>query len=114
VTFSSFPANYSTKDAGLQPLIPARLHHIHLGPSSPRTEWLAARADCLKQHDSWEAFLWNDNNAPQFVEENYPHLYEMWKNYPFMVQRVDALRYMVLEKYGGILPVKLAFFQPDG
>ncbi|KXG51267.1 uncharacterized protein PGRI_095280 [Penicillium griseofulvum] len=101
VTFSSFPANYSTKDAGLRPLIPARLHHIHLGPSSPRTEWVAARADCLKQHDSWRAFLWDDNNAPQFVEENYPHLYDMWKNYPFMVQRVDALRYMVLEKYGG-------------
>ncbi|KOS38484.1 hypothetical protein ACN38_g10696 [Penicillium nordicum] len=25
----------------------------------------------------------------------------MWKSYPFIVQRVDALRYMVLQKYGG-------------
>jgi Mannosyltransferase OCH1 and related enzymes len=113
VTFSSFPANYSTKDAGLRPLVPARLHHIHLGPSAPHTEWLAARADCLKHHDSWEAFFWNDSNAPQFVEENYPHLYDMWKSYPFMVQRVDALRYMALEKYGGMLPVKLGYVQPD-
>jgi mannosyltransferase OCH1-like enzyme len=113
VTFSLFPANYSTEDAGLCPLIPARLHHIYLGPNPPHTEWLAARADCLKQHDSWEAFLWNDSNAPQFVEENYPHLYDMWKSYPFMVQRVDALRYMALQKYGGMLPVKFGYFQPD-
>lgn len=106
LTFSSFPANYSTEDAGLRPLIPAKLHHIHLGPNPPAQEWLTARADCLKHHDSWETFLWNDTNAPQFVEEHYPHLYDMWKSYPFMVQRVDALRYMALDKYGGRLLVK--------
>lgn len=105
VTFSSFPANYSTKEAGLPTLVPAKLHHIHLGPNPPAPEWLSARADCLKQHEGWEAFLWNDTNAPQFVEEHFPHLYDMWKGYPFMVQRVDALRYMALEKYGGMLPV---------
>lgn len=104
VTFSSYPANYSTENAGLHSLIPAKLHHIHLGPNPLPSEWLAARADCLEQHDSWETFLWNDSNAPQFVRNNYPHLYDMWNSYPFMVQRVDALRYMVLEKHGGILP----------
>ncbi|CEJ60971.1 hypothetical protein PMG11_09524 [Penicillium brasilianum] len=101
LTFSSFSANYSTEDAGLRPLIPAKLHHINLGPNAPPSEWVTARADCLKHHDSWEVFLWNDTNAPQFVEKNYPHLYDMWKSYPFMVQRIDALRYMALEKYGG-------------
>jgi hypothetical protein len=30
----------------------------------------------------------------------------MWKSYPFMVQRVDALRYMALDKYGGRLLVE--------
>lgn len=107
LSFSSFPTNYSTENVGLRSLIPAKLHHIRLGPNPPPPEWLAARAECLKHHASWEAFLWDDNNAPQFVAGNYPHLYEMWKSYPFMVQRVDALRYMTLEKYGGTLPVKI-------
>lgn len=107
LTFSSFPTNYSTENVGLRALIPAKLHHIHLGPNPPPPQWLAARAECLKHHDSWEAFLWDDNNAPQFVAENYPHLYEMWKSYLFMVQRVDALRYMTLEKYGVTLLVKI-------
>jgi mannosyltransferase OCH1-like enzyme len=106
LTFSSFPANYSTKDAGLRPLIPAKLHHINLGSNAPPSEWVTARADCLKHHDSWEVFLWNDTNAPHFVEKNYPHLYDMWKSYPFMVQRIDALRYMALEKYGGAFPMR--------
>lgn len=105
LAFSSFPANYSTEGAGLHPLIPAKLHHIHLGPTPPPSEWLAARADCLKHHDSWEIFLWNDSNSAQFVEEHYPHLYDMWRSYPFMVQRVDALRYMTLGKHGGTLRV---------
>ncbi|EPS29211.1 hypothetical protein POX_f08257 [Penicillium oxalicum] len=101
LTFESYGANYSVQDDGFRPLIPARMHHIHLGPNPPKPEWIAARSDCLRQHESWEFFLWNDNNAPQFVEANYPHLYEMWKNYPFVVQRVDALRYMTLKTYGG-------------
>ena len=103
LTFESYGANYSVQDDGFRPLIPARMHHIHLGPNPPKPEWIAARSDCLRQHESWEFFLWNDNNAPQFVEANYPHLYEMWKNYPFVVQRVDALRYMTLKTYGGRL-----------
>jgi mannosyltransferase OCH1-like enzyme len=105
LVFSSFPDNYSTEDAGLHPLIPAKLHHIHLGSTPPPSEWLAARADCLKHHDSWEIFLWNDSNSAQFVEEHYPHLYDMWRSYPFLVQRVDALRYMTLGKHGGTLRV---------
>ncbi|KAJ5485447.1 hypothetical protein N7539_005435 [Penicillium diatomitis] len=101
LTFASYPANYSVRDDDHRALIPARIHHIHLGPNPPKPEWLAARSDCLKQHESWEFFLWNDENASQFVEANYPHLYEMWRNYPFVVQRVDALRYMTLKTYGG-------------
>ncbi|KAF7595981.1 hypothetical protein BBP40_004127 [Aspergillus hancockii] len=101
LTFTDYDANYSTYATGIRPYVPRRLHHIHLGPSSPLSEWLDARAECLKHHEYWEAFLWTDDNADSFVRDNYPHLYAMWVSYPFLVQRVDALRYMVLQKYGG-------------
>ncbi|KKK25983.1 hypothetical protein ARAM_007594 [Aspergillus rambellii] len=103
LTFAAYDANYSTSDAGLRPLIPSKLHHIHLGSNPPPAKWLAARAECLKHHKSWETFLWNDENAAHFVQDQFPHLYDMWNTYPFMVQRVDALRYMVLEKHGGVI-----------
>ncbi|KAF7588577.1 hypothetical protein BBP40_005496 [Aspergillus hancockii] len=101
LTFSTYGTNYSTYGSGIRPFVPRRLHHIHLGSGAPLKEWLAARAECLKHHEFWEARLWTDENADSFVQETYPHLYQMWTSYPYMVQRVDALRYMVLEKYGG-------------
>ncbi|EAW13651.1 putative glycosyl transferase [Aspergillus clavatus NRRL 1] len=103
LTFSSYPANYSTVDAGYTALIPPLLHHIHLGSRPPRQAWLDARRECLKYHESWNATVWTDENADALVRNDYPHLYTMWKSYPYPIQRVDALRYMILQKYGGVL-----------
>lgn len=104
ITFANYSAsaNQSTND-GTPNRIPPILHHIHLGNGSPRPEWLAARADCLRYHGNWQTYLWNDSNAGGFVQENYPHLKKMWDNYRYPVQRVDALRFMVLFKFGGKL-----------
>jgi len=102
ITFANYPANQSAHDDSLNP-IPPILHHIHLGNGSARPEWLAARADCLRYHENWEVYLWNDSNAGGFVQENYPHLKKMWDSYRYPVQRVDALRFMVLFKFGGVV-----------
>ncbi|GKZ73644.1 hypothetical protein AnigIFM60653_010800 [Aspergillus niger] len=101
LTFSDYNSTYSVADTGLPVPVPARLHHVQLGTQSPRPEWQAARDECLKQHPDWETFLWTDENASRFVQNYYPHFLPTWENYPHLVQRVDALRYMVLHKYGG-------------
>ncbi|GAQ12126.1 mannosyl phosphorylinositol ceramide synthase CSH1 [Aspergillus lentulus] len=101
VTFAAYEANYSSADAGPAPLIPPILHHIHLGSRPPRAEWLEARKLCLKHHTSWSTFIWNEDSAEKLVREEFPHLHDMWKSYPYMIQRVDALRYMILQKHGG-------------
>ncbi|KAH1298414.1 hypothetical protein KXX11_006981 [Aspergillus fumigatus] len=103
VTFAAFEANYSTAELGRPALIPPILHHIHLGSRPPREEWLEARELCLKHHASWSTFVWNEESAEKLVREDFPHLYEMWKGYPYMSQRVDALRYMILHKHGGVI-----------
>jgi mannosyltransferase OCH1-like enzyme len=101
VTFAAYNANYSTAAAGQSPLIPPILHHIHVGSRPPRAEWLEARERCLKHHASWSTFVWTEESAEKLVREEFPHLYSMWKSYPYMIQRVDALRYMILQKHGG-------------
>ncbi|RAK94975.1 glycosyltransferase family 32 protein [Aspergillus ibericus CBS 121593] len=103
LSFAAYNRTYSTADAGLPTLIPARLHHVHLGPEPLRQEWQAARDACLAQHPNWEAFLWDDRNASHFVQNHYPHLLPTWESYPHLVQRVDALRYMILHTYGGAI-----------
>jgi len=101
VTFQSYPIDQQTAGSGYEDVVPAILHHINLGSNPPRTEWLTARENCLQHHEGWQSFLWDDATADSFVQENFPQLKSMWDNYRYRVQRVDALRYMVLYKYGG-------------
>ncbi|PYH88510.1 hypothetical protein BO71DRAFT_403782 [Aspergillus ellipticus CBS 707.79] len=109
LTFSAYDSNYTVDPA----LVPAILHHVHLGPDPPRAEWLTARDACLRQHPTWETYLWTDHNASRFVQNHYPHYLTMWESYPHLVQRVDALRYMILHVYGGaILDFDLACKRP--
>lgn len=101
VSFEAYETNQSTAGFDYPDLVPPILHHINLGAKPPRAEWLAARLNCLRHHQGWQFFLWDDASASAFVQENFPHLKDMWDNYRYPVQRVDALRYMVLQKYGG-------------
>jgi len=101
VTFNSYPIDQQSAGPGYEDVVPAILHHINLGPNPPRAEWVTARENCLKHHEGWQSFVWDDTTAGTFVQENFPDLKPMWDSYPYPVQRVDALRYMVLQKYGG-------------
>lgn len=98
-------ANYSRTELSAGPqypdLVPGVLHHIALGRRKPRGKWVEARNACLDLHPGWEAMMWTDENASDFVREKYPELYDMWENYPFHIQKIDALRYLVLYEYGG-------------
>lgn len=46
--------------------------------------------------------LWTDDKARSFLAAEYPWFLEVWDNYPFPIQRADAIRYFVLYHYGGI------------
>ena len=57
---------------------------------------------CRDLHPDYEYKLWTDAQSKEFVAQHYPHLLETFKSYPFNIQRADAIRYMVLEHYGGV------------
>lgn len=102
VTFASYGVNQSTSGSQYRDVIPPIMHHINLGPKPPRPEWMGAREECIKYHPQWKAYIWDDETAERLVSEEYPHLKDMWDNYHYPVERVDALRYMVLQTYGGM------------
>ncbi|KAH8705782.1 putative glycosyl transferase [Talaromyces proteolyticus] len=103
ITFASYSVNQSILGLSYQDVVPPILHHINLGPKQPSPEWMAARDECIEYHPDWKAYIWDDKASNEFVKEKFPHLKEMWDNYHFPVERVDALRYMVLQKYGGVV-----------
>ncbi|KAK9366254.1 hypothetical protein V1509DRAFT_569320 [Lipomyces kononenkoae] len=104
-------ANYSRSQTSAHPyddLVPPILHHIVLGNDGQNSKhwrpgWAEAVQSCLDWHPDWEAHLWTDQTAGKFVEEHFPELKDMWDNYPYPIERIDALRYMILYHYGGVV-----------
>lgn len=103
LTFANYSATRVTSLPEHPDVVPPILHHIALGhnPDAEKPEWSIARNNCLAYHPGWEAHLWTDEKAALFVNEKFPLLKEMWDGYKYPIQRVDALRYLVLYEYGG-------------
>ncbi|KAL2258407.1 hypothetical protein VTK26DRAFT_8296 [Humicola hyalothermophila] len=102
-------ANYSVDQTSAAPFpdrVPPVLHHISLGSGAAAHEkWMAVRQSCLDLHPDWKAFLWTDDAANDFVAHEYPELFDMWLSYRYPIQKIDALRYMLLYRYGGMTPL---------
>ena len=66
--------------------------------------FLWSQASCLRWHPEpeWEYKLWTDADADAFIEREYPEFLDTFRNYPYPIQRADAIRYFVLDHYGGV------------
>jgi len=84
-------------------LIPRIIHQTYINSSIPEI-WQDAQASCLELHKKpeWEYKLWTDQSALEFIASEYPEFLETFQSYPFPIQRADAIRYFVLDYYGGI------------
>ncbi|QPH09562.1 hypothetical protein C2857_000410 [Epichloe festucae Fl1] len=101
-------ANYSKAQVSAEPyqdLVPPILHHIALGDTEGRwkSRWGDSVQSCVDVHPGWESHIWTDDNASKFVAEKFPQLKELWDSYHYPVERIDALRYMLLYAYGGVV-----------
>lgn len=46
--------------------------------------------------------LWTDALSREFIAKEYPWFLQTFDNYPYPIQRADAIRYFVLHYYGGV------------
>lgn len=53
-------------------------------------------------HPGWEYKLWTDEMIREFIKTNFPDFLPMFDRYPRNIQRVDAFRYFLLLKEGGV------------
>jgi len=104
ITLSNYSVNQLSA-APLEDLVPPVIHHISLGTNGThwRTEWKDTVQSCLDVHPGWESHLWTDETASAFVADKFPALKDMWDSYRYPIERIDALRYMVLYEYGGVV-----------
>lgn len=53
-------------------------------------------------YPNWQYIMWNDDMIFEFVDKEYPEYSDMFRRFPFDVQRWDAARYLILYKMGGM------------
>ena len=82
-------------------MIPGILHQIWLGGAIPPI-WAGLAKSWPLRHPGWEYRLWTDADSRAFVEHNYPEFLAVYESYPYPVQRSDALRYLLLHRFGGV------------
>lgn len=102
VTFGNYSETQVSAGPDYEDQVPPILHHITLGNRRQGNDWNDARESCLQFHPGWENHLWTDETADAFIEAKYPHLKTMWEGYRFPIQKIDALRYLILYEYGGM------------
>ncbi|XP_060551809.1 uncharacterized protein LOC132713300 [Ruditapes philippinarum] len=51
---------------------------------------------------SWTYYFWTNISARQLIATKHPSLLETWDNYPLVINKADALRYVLLYEFGGV------------
>lgn len=93
-------------------MIPKILHQTWKNDSIPE-QWRELVLKNRHLHPDWEYRLWTDEDNIGFVREEYPELLELFSSYPKGVMRADVIRYMIMDRIGGVyLDLDYEFLKP--
>lgn len=81
--------------------IPLIIHQTWKNNVLPDT--LTMLAETWKElHPDWEYVLWTDEMNREFIKRFFPDFLLQYDSYSYNIQRVDAVRYFILYKIGGL------------
>ncbi|KAF7896497.1 hypothetical protein EAF00_006511 [Botryotinia globosa] len=68
-------------------------------------EWEERREYCrgINEQSGWDYVLWTSRKSLAFIKTHYPSFLKTYISYPSNSQRVKAMKYLLLYKYGGIV-----------
>ncbi|OBT82286.1 hypothetical protein VE02_09075 [Pseudogymnoascus sp. 03VT05] len=89
------PSEDHTDRNGRQ-VIPRIIHQTFVNDSIP-SQWVPSQRSCINLHPGYEYTL-----SREFIQTKYRWFLETLDSYPYHIQRADAIRYFVLDHYGGI------------
>ena len=63
--------------------------------------WKRSAKSCVTKNRDFAYCLWTHAELEAFVADEYPWLLSTYDDYPYLIQRCDVARYMLLYRYGG-------------
>lgn len=82
-------------------MVPEIIHQTYKTKNIPE-HWKISQSEWKKQHPSATYMFWTDEDNRNFVKCNFPDYLAVFDSFEYGIQRADAIRYMLLYKYGGI------------
>ena len=83
--------------------IPKIIHQIWSGVNEPLPNHFKILGETWKEHHpSWKYEFWDNTRMNNFILEFYPQHWNTYNSFIYNVQRWDAIRYLILDKFGGM------------
>jgi mannosyltransferase OCH1-like enzyme len=83
--------------------IPKIIHQIWSGKHDPLPKHFRMMGETWKEHHpDWEYRFWDEERMNRFIHEHYPQYQDVYESFQYDVQRWDAIRYLILDKIGGM------------
>jgi len=82
--------------------IPKIIHQIWGGDKQLPEYFKMLSETWINSHPEWKYEFWDDNRIDRFVQEHYPEYLEMFRGFTYNMQRWDTIRYLILDKTGGV------------
>jgi len=65
-------------------------------------EWKKAQKSVISMNPNWNYVLVTEDYALDVVKRYFPDFYDTYVSFKYTIQRIDAIRYLLLYLYGGI------------
>ena len=76
--------------------------HVMWSTSVVPLRWRRSALSWVRKNDNFVYCHWTDAELDAFVADQFPWLLSTYLAYPYVIQRSDAARYLLLYHYGGI------------
>ena len=82
--------------------IPKIIHQIWWqGMNQLPNKYHNFRKSWIDLHPNWKIIYWDKKKIYSLIKFNYPILKKIVDDYPFMIQKIDMAKYIILYHYGG-------------
>lgn len=83
--------------------IPKIIHQIWSGINEPLPKHFSILGETWKRdYPSWKYQFWDNKRMNSFILKYYPQYWKTYNSFPYDVQRWDAIRYLILDRIGGM------------
>ena len=83
--------------------IPKIIHQVWSGIEDPLPDFFKELGDTWKRHHlQWKYEFWDEDRIRKFLMDFYPQYIEKYDSFRYNIQRWDSIRYLILQKMGGL------------